>query len=112
MNKIKIIDLFNLIANKEEIPKRIRFKGIIFNWINNHYMSEDNKINLTIDIMKDLNTEIEIIEEQQDIDIQSIEEIEVSMNGNAKIIDNRTYTINQLVQAVKQLDKQIKEKEG
>ena len=46
-------------------------------------------------------------EEQQDIDIQRIEEIEPPMNGNAQIIDNKTWTLNQVIKAVKQLDKQI-----
>ena len=47
-----------------------------------------------------INSNIEIIEEQEEIDIQSIEEIEPAMNG----------TLNQVIKAVKQLDKKIKEK--
>ena len=57
-----------------------------------------------------LNCYFKIIEEQQDIDIQSIEEIKPAMNGNACIIDNKTWTLNQVIKAVKQLDKKIKEK--
>lgn len=57
-----------------------------------------------------INSNIEIIEEQEEIDIQSIEEIEPAMNGNACVIDNKTWTLNQVIKAVKQLDKKIKEK--
>ena len=57
-----------------------------------------------------LNCYFKIIEEQEDIDIQSIEEIEPDMNGNAYVIDNKTWTLNQVIKAVKQLEKKIKEK--
>ena len=50
------------------------------------------------------------IKELEEIDIQSIEEIEPAMNGNACVIDNKTWTLNQVIKAVKQLDKKIKEK--
>lgn len=51
-------------------------------------------------ITKNLNEEVELIEEQQDIDIQAIEDIdedEAYFNTNKKI--------NELIQAVKQLDR-------
>ena len=51
-----------------------------------------------------------IVEEQEEIEIQNIEEIEPAMNGNACVIDNKTWTLNQVIKAVKQLDKKIKEK--
>lgn len=79
-----------------------------------------------------INSKIEIIEEQQDIDIQKIEEFKIK-GGNGEIeyfeYDNHGATesgysknyslddiecrklINKLVQAVKQLDKNIKDKE-
>ena len=56
-----------------------------------------------------LNCYFKIIEEQEEIDIQSIEEIEPAMNGNACVIDNKTWTLNQVIKAVKQLNKKIKE---
>ena len=71
-----------------------------------------------------LNDEVEIIEEQQDVDIQSIEEIDDNFSyienhssglGIEKVFNKAeielSNKINELVQAVKQLDKKIKEKE-
>lgn len=53
-----------------------------------------------------LHKEVEIIEEsEQDIDIQAIEELEI---GDVTTLDK--LKINELVRAVKQLDKNIKEK--
>lgn len=47
--------------------------------------------------------EVEIIKEQEEIDIQSIEEIQFP--DNTILRDTRDLIINQLVKAVKQLDK-------
>ena len=54
-----------------------------------------------------LNCYFKIIEEQEEIDIQNIEEIEPAMNGNACVIDNKTWTLNQVIKAVKQLEREI-----
>lgn len=60
--------------------------------------------------------DFEIIEEQQDIDIQSIEELDLeSLNGldgfTLTAIEEEAYgKVNKLVQAVKQLDKKMEEK--
>lgn len=115
---MKIIDLLNKIANGEEVPKKVRYNGIIYGYNNSNkhglrYCDLEDDINTTfcflITNINSLNDEVEIIEEQ-DIDIQSIEEIEPAMNGNACVIDNKTWTLNQVIKAVKQLDKKIKEK--
>ena len=56
--------------------------------------------------------EFELIEEQQDIDIQEIEELRlISGNVSNFIIDNRT-KINEIIQAVKQLDRNIREEKN
>lgn len=47
--------------------------------------------------------EVKIIEEQEEIDIQSIQEIQFP--DNTILRDTRDLIINQLVKAVKQLDK-------
>jgi hypothetical protein len=57
-----------------------------------------------------LHCEVEIIEEQEEIDIQNINEIQFSDNNIIR--DTRDLLINELVQAVKQLDKNIKEKQS
>lgn len=121
---IKVIDLLNKIANGEEVPEKIKYEDNIYTYFKKtedyiNYADEDEWYGQTLlfavmlnhKINEILDAKVEIIEKQQDIDIQEIEEIEAPMNGNAQIIDNRTYTINQLVQAVKQLDKNIKDKE-
>jgi hypothetical protein len=124
---IKIIDLLNKIANGEEPPEKIRIAGhrYKYNKETKDYDSDigfDNKdLFLHIGILKELNTPI-IIEEQDEIDIQELEDVNLFDNGqnfnDMPIIiesydDNFTNinnTINKLVRAVKQLDKNIKEK--
>ena len=65
-----------------------------------------------------LNCEVEIIEEQEEIDIQSIEMLDntVYEHGNMTLVETNNYhnytrtILNHLILAVKQLDKKIKEK--
>lgn len=59
-----------------------------------------------------LNWNVELIEEQQDIDIQAIEELkQVTLHSETyqSVYDNRE-KINELIQAVKQLDININKK--
>lgn len=102
---IKVIDLLNKIANGEEVPKKIRYKDKIFIYANGTKKYYNENIDLFLEFYSGelLNDEVEVIEEQQDIDIQSIDKlrIEIDNNGIASKI------INQLVQAVKQLDSEI-----
>lgn len=61
-----------------------------------------------------MNLDFEIIEEQQDIDIQDIIELtryEDIADYDYRDIDINRDKINELVEVVKQLDKNIKEKE-
>ena len=116
---IKIIQLLNKIANGEEVPKKIKKKHLEGNSFEDLI---DNLKYFDKDFSKTLNDEVEIIEEQEEINIQDIENVNLFDNGqnfnDMPIIiksydDNFTNinnTINQLVQAVKQLDKNIKEK--
>ena len=73
MNKIRVIDLLNKIANGEEVPKKIKLFGVTFDYIqeNETYLSHYDKVNL-LDMndhllrnkkIKLLNEEIEIIED-------------------------------------------------
>jgi hypothetical protein len=114
---IKVIDLLNKIANGEK-PKKIKFKGIEFVWEGIYYrhFSEEDCVYETLaeylSIENELNSTVEIMEEQEEIDIQNIEELEKIEDYEADPTDvklNRQI-INKLVQAVKQLDKKIKEK--
>ena len=113
---IKIIDLLNKIANDESYRPTVKYQEMTYTyqWDIGDYTNDFNSeygifSDWALNLM--LNNEAEIIEEQEDIDIQSIEEIELAMNGNAYVIDNKTWTLNQVIKAVKQLEKKIKEKE-
>ena len=119
---MKIIDLLNKIANGEEVPKKIKYKEKIFIYCSNTRKYYNENIDLFLEFYSGelLNDEVEIIEEQQDIDIQKLDEnikycniIEHSENEKIlfNMIQNTANRINKLVQAVKQLDKKIKEKE-
>lgn len=108
---IRVIDLLNKIANGEEVPKKIKYYDEYY--ILNEYTTSIENLYLIDGALVgwfnhnnfSLNSQVQIIEEQEEIDIQSIEEIEPAMNGNACVIDNKTWTLNQVIKAVKQLDK-------
>ena len=69
---MRVIDLLNKIANGEEVPKKIKFKGIdriyeydrLYNWF------DDNSSDNCKDIFYicELNDEVEIIEEDKKIE--------------------------------------------
>ena len=116
---IRVIDLLNKIANGEEVPYKVKYNGIIFTYNSSNKqglkyvdLNKENEVfyRYLTGVVNKLTDEVEIIEEQEEIDIQSIEEIEPAMNGNAYVIDNKTWTLNQVIKAVKQLDKKTKEK--
>ncbi len=121
---MKVIDLLNKIANGEEVPKKIRVSCYEFEYneeVNAYFDVEENSayqslIQNWLNNSNKLNSEVEIIEEQQDIDIQSIEDLpkwvirrdgEITQQEGKRL--EMAYKINELAQAVKQLDKKIKE---
>lgn len=113
---IKVIDLLNKIANGEEVPEKIKHNGTEHNLnkITGWYQSIDviGNINEWFISKYRLNDEVEIIEEQQDIDIQSIKELEPLEDYEVDKTDVRLNRelINKILQWAKQLDKKIKEK--
>lgn len=107
---IKGHEIFKLIANKE-VKDGTQFRMLkdknIYTYRNNNFVCKYGGMN----VIAILNNEFEIIEEQEEIDIQNIEELEKIEDyeaGPADIKLNRQI-INKLVQAVKQLDKKMKE---
>ena len=68
---IKIIDLLNKVANGEELPKKIKYNGYIFEYDTNHKRYEsyfDEQIwtlNDFINVNDRLNDEVEIIKEKK-----------------------------------------------
>ena len=47
--------------------------------------------------------------EEEIIDIQNLEELNETIQGNSKLIDMRTKRLNELLRWAKQIDRQIKE---
>ena len=107
---IKIIELLNKIANGEEFPKKVKFEDKIYTYYN-EMADYKNEGYFLFDIISDgyvkdfLNDKVEIIEEQEEINIQDIEELDESFNNGFE--DENRHKINELVKAVKKLDKNI-----
>lgn len=133
---IKVIDLLNKIANGEELPEEIKYDNTIWQYSKtktDYYQDTGSTIlyffaELVIYNKTWLNDTVEIIEEQEEIDIQSIKEFDrdkareeiftytESNGGKSNLYCFSLFTesciipkINELVQAVKQLEKKIKE---
>ena len=109
---MKVSDLLKKIENGENIPQKIKVYQEVFEWdILEHYYKRSNGDDL-LELCTIFNTgellsmEVELIEDE--IDIDSIEELKsVTNNIDGTIcIMNKT---NELVQAVKQLNKEVKE---
>ena len=107
------------------MPKKIKWRDKIWDYWeeDQDYKSKQGRwftSNLNdIRTKEFVNDTVEIIEEQQDIDIQSIEELndtnfdcEHMAEDEVDYYHNNTRTkMNEIIRAVKQLDKKIKEKE-
>jgi hypothetical protein len=71
MNKIKIIDLLNMISKGEEVPKKIKYNDKIFICDGFYYIYENktfneyNRLEEFISYSSDLNDEVEIVEENK-----------------------------------------------
>ena len=121
---MKIIELLNKIANNEEVPKKIKVSCYEFEWREGgrYYanITKGNYQSLLQDWLNNankLNSEVEIIEDEEEIDIQSIEEVNhynivSAIKGKTEEnIDNElklnSLAINKLTKAVKQLDKKV-----
>lgn len=112
---MKIIDLLNKMVNGEEVPLKIIVDGSIYKWdILEHFYAREDKSDL-LELSTVFNTpeflqmEVKVIEDEVDID--NIEEIkwresEKEHLGYGVLVANEK--INELVQAVKQLNKEIK----
>ena len=116
---MKVIDLLNKMANNEEVPEKIKVDNIIYiyeSWEHFYYTDNEAREDLLIrgkDYSTNdfLNWNVELIEDEP-IDIDNIEKLDKCKFGHgntisyqeSKIIDK----INKLVQAVKQLNKEIK----
>lgn len=128
MAKIRVIDLLNKLANGEEMPKKIKYNDDEYWYIKNMQDYKDAVVSYDSYLIDRkyheggwLNDTVEILEEQKDIDIQEIEDLETWREVTDYDEINKKYIninieqfyekINKLIQAVKQLDKNIKDKE-
>ena len=62
---MKIIDLLNKIANGEEVPKKIKYDNIIFEYDGIYYMAEYTYLDKYCDLSRVLNDTLEILEEKK-----------------------------------------------
>lgn len=105
---MKVIDLLKKIENGENIPQKIKVYQEVFEWdILDHYYRRSNgddllKLCTIFNTGELLSMEVELIEDE--IDIDSIEELEEKVEYSTE-----RNTINQLIQAVKQINKKVKE---
>lgn len=70
MNKIKVIDLLNMISKREEVPKKIKYEGEIYEFNKNihGYWGGKNKDCFRAMVnWRYLNNEVEILEEEKKI---------------------------------------------
>lgn len=96
--RIEVHDLRTL----DHISTIITYKDFRLNWAEGTFSTGD---------LFDDNMYFRVIEEELEIDIQGIEKLKSSIIcGSQYIKDDREQTINKLVQAVKQLDRQINNK--
>lgn len=109
---IKVIDLLKIIANGEEVPKKIKIRDKVYEFKHTTngtgYVTEDWDWfnNMMFDEELTLNMEVEIIEDKEDINIQGI----CGLPEWGYDDDDIRRTINELVQAVKHLEKTKEDK--
>ena len=111
--KIKIIDLFNKIANNEKVPKHIILNNVVFHYDDNvqdyendfEYLFRDSFSNfgrsdefLSIEV-----EEVEIIEEEKEIEKITLQFSETQKEKNRLFKDK----INELIDEINKLKKEI-----
>lgn len=109
---MKVIDLIIKQYNNEDMPKHIKINRLNYTYNNNRktYESEYGEF-MSFDFTNNvLNMQVELIENEIDIDnIEELDTYETVETYNWQDVDTNRMTINELVQAVKQLDKKIRE---
>ena len=118
--KIKIIDLLNKIANNEEVPKKINFRGNIYEWEDGWYLTKEKNYKVCLGGKKEdrnilitaFNDQVEIIEEPKKIEKISWREKEslsgeLTTNEKQEILARRTEklksSLNELIDVVNEL---------
>ena len=109
---MKVIDLIIKQYNNEDMPKHIKINRLNYTYNNNRktYESEYGEF-MSFDFTNNvLNMQVELIENEIDIDnIEELDTYETVETYDWQDVDTNRMTINELIQAVKQLDKKIRE---
>lgn len=107
---MKVIDLLKKIENGENIPQKIKVYREVFEWdILEHYYKRSNGDDL-LELCTIFNTgellsmEVELIEDEID-SIGELKSVTNNIDGTVCIMNK----INELVQTVKQINKEVKE---
>lgn len=110
--KIKIIDLFNKIANNEKVPKHIILNNVVFHYDDNvqdyendfEYLFRDSFSNFgrSEDFLNIEVEEVEIIEEEKEIEKITLQFSETQKEKNRLFKDK----INELVDEINKLKKE------
>lgn len=108
---MKVIDLLNKIANKEDLPKRIKYKSVIYGLKGTLYINDDETdrfMDFLYADFRNLNDEVEIIEDEE-IDIQEIEELsdDIDEIGWFEVQEK----INEIIRVVNKMQQENKMKE-
>lgn len=119
-NKIRIIDLLNKIANGEEVPKEIKYAGIIYNYVRfnkeglkyaNLEKKDDDVFKFLITNVNKLDDEVEILEDNTE-EIAELDEWVTRRDGEVTQQEGKRlemcYKINELVKSVNKLKKEQK----
>ena len=105
--KIKIITLFNKIANNEKVPKKIKFRGETYYYSDADKFYYQNGFSMYRDFYwggNCLNDEVEIIEEEKEIEKITLQFSETQKEKNRLFKDK----INELVDEINKLKKEKK----
>ena len=112
--KIKVIELLNKIANREEVPNKIKIFGIVFVWFEGSYRKEDANLEYITDYCRldcMLNDEVEILEDNTE-EIEGLKyELQNLFDDKGNILETQFIlrdedvikTINDLVKTVNKM---------
>ena len=112
--KVKIIDILNRVAQEKNVPKKIKYYGVIYELQTQSLDYVDDELNYLFDnvlrygdyLFQHLNDEVEILDNKTD----EIEEY--TTKYTERIIDKEVrLKINELVKAINKLNKQDTAKE-
>lgn len=105
---MKVIDLLNKIANEEELPKRIFYKGYTYNWFSNqngYYRSVGADVCIAIEkeflIFYGLNDKIEVIEDPKEDEFEEIELLDTPYTKNENDLQKQIFKIQKKAQTIK-----------